>query len=79
MSQDLSSSSEAWRRFEAAVQGVTEWLDTADQMLAERADSERAVEQHKVGTATGVEGELETEDGRWDARQGWPQAIFLVS
>ena len=63
--QELSSSSEAWRRFEAAVQGVTEWLDTADQMLTERADTERDVEQHKVGTVTGpmVSWKLRTEGG----------------
>ena len=46
--QELTSSSEAWQRFETAVRSVTEWLDKADQMLTERADTEPAVEQHKV-------------------------------
>ena len=46
--QELTSSSEAWQRFETAVRSVTEWLDKADQMLTERADTEPAVEEHKV-------------------------------
>ncbi|XP_043244080.1 nesprin-1-like [Amphibalanus amphitrite] len=47
LQQELSSSSDAWRRFEAAERGVTEWLEVAEQLLTERADTEAAVEQHK--------------------------------
>ena len=46
--QELSGRSEAWRRFESAVAAVTEWLDSADRLLGERADTEAAVLQHKV-------------------------------
>ncbi|XP_043237695.1 nesprin-1-like isoform X2 [Amphibalanus amphitrite] len=47
LQQELSSYSDAWRRFEAAERGVTEWLEVAEQLLTERADTEAAVEQHK--------------------------------